>query len=139
MNIIDKIRNKTYKRSEPYKPNLESDWNKLESLFNCKFDDVFKNFHEVLLTNHIEGGFLTIREIYNCDSIKTVYEQEMECGNLTEDYIPIYDVGNGDCVCMKASECPQSKIYYISHDDDQIECLHDSFKDLISDTDWIEI
>jgi hypothetical protein len=57
-------------------------------------------------------------------------------GTFESDFLPFYSVGNGDHLCLRRSECPNSAVYFVPHDEPRVTKLHDSFDDYLRDADW---
>jgi len=62
------------------------------------------------------------------DTIEFTYEYEMNEGFWKRELIPFYSIGNGDYFCLHSKECPESVVYYYSHEENNIEKESDSFE-----------
>ncbi len=135
---IELIISKLFKRrTEPIDVASEEDWASLEKLLRCEFSNDYRSMVHLIGQYWFEGDFLIPRRRLDIDGIFETYEAEIETGrNWDLDLIPIMGIGNGDYVCFRASECPESPIYYVYHEDDSIERLHSNIVDFISDPDW---
>lgn len=104
----------------------------IEARFGCRLPEGFAAMRELIGEYCISGDHLPQAEVLG------VYESELTHNpNWTEDFIPFYAVGNGDFLCFRRSECPRSGIYYVAHDDPQVQKLHDSFDNYVRDPDWL--
>jgi hypothetical protein len=56
------------------------------------------------------------------------YDHEMSFDTWNPDLIPFIVVGNGDFFCLSAGKGPQSGVYYVDHENDDVEELTPSFQ-----------
>jgi hypothetical protein len=114
-------------------PSLE-DWEFIEKKFNCNFNQEFKFFIELMSEYSFPGDILNVStgNTNGNDSIVFTYDYEMNEGNWESDFIPFYSIGNGDYFCLNSKECPDSPVYYFSHEDYRMEKYLNSF------TEWLE-
>jgi hypothetical protein len=124
-------------KNPPELPPTEGEWSLLKKKFQCQLPPEFHDLQSLMCEYSFQGGFLRIAPRPNKDDILTVCQVEPETGrSWSGDLIPFYDVGNGDYVCLKASECPASGAYYLNHEDDGLEKIHDSLEAWLKDPDW---
>ncbi len=104
----------------------------IEAHFKCRLPEGLAEMRELIGEYCISGDHLPQDEMIRD------YEWELKHNpNWTEDFIPFYSVGNGDYLCFRRRECPHSGVYYVAHDDPQVQKLHDSFDDYLRDPDWL--
>jgi hypothetical protein len=129
---IENIARVRFKRSTVPDPRFsDSDVSSIEQRFECQLPEGFAAMRELIGTYCISGDHLPAKEVL------LNYDWELKNNpNWTEDFIPFYAVGNGDYLCFRRSECPQSGVYYVAHDDPQVQRLHASFDDYLCDADW---
>jgi hypothetical protein len=71
------------------------------------------------------------------DEMIATYEAEREINPQWEDdLIPFYGIGNGDYLCLRRSQCPNSGVYFIPHDEPRITLTHASFSEYLLDSEW---
>lgn len=116
--------------------NTQEDWDYLEQYFNCKFDEYFKAFMDLMSKYSFEGDILGISEKGDTDSIIYVYNHELEFqeGVWDTDLIPFHSIGNGDYECISIRRCPNSPVYYVSHEDNEKEEVSKSFQGWVKDS-----
>ncbi len=103
----------------------------IEARFGCRLPEGFAAMRELIGVYRISGDHLPQDEVLHD------YEWELKHNpNWTADFIPFYAIGNGDYLCFRRSECPQSAVYYVAHDDPEVQKLHRSFDDYLRDPDW---
>lgn len=122
------------KEAIQYDPPSLEDWKMLTNKFNCKFNQQFKIFIELISEFSFPGDILNVSRgnTNGNDSIVYTYDYEVNEGNWDVDYIPYYSIGNGDYFCLNSKECPDSAVYYFSHEDCRMGKYSDSF------TEWLE-
>ena len=119
------------KSSAPNPPSRDMGVTAIEERFKCRLPEGFAEMRELIGVYCISGDHLPVREVLHD------YEWELTHNpNWTEDFIPFYAVGNGDYLCFRRSECPASGVYYVAHDDPEVQKLHRSFDDYLRDSDW---
>ncbi|SEN49680.1 SMI1 / KNR4 family (SUKH-1) [Terribacillus saccharophilus] len=125
-NILDK-------ESENLDNPSSNDWSKLESKFSCSFPKEFVYFIELMSDYSFPGEILNVSSgnTNGNDTIEFTYDYERNQGDLEEDLIPFYSIGNGDYFCLVSKECPNSGVYYYSHEESVIEKDADNFEDWI--------
>lgn len=125
------IKNRFQARTEPGEPPQLSEWKALEARFGCRLPTELYDLRVLDARYWILGDHLPIAEIL------TDYEFELrENPNWSEDFIQFYAISNGDFLCVRRSECPQSGVYYVAHDDPEIQRLHSCVADYFADSDW---
>ncbi len=135
--IESRIGNAFWRKNPFEHPPTQEEWSRLERQFGCTFPPEFHSLQDLMSEYTFEGGYLLITPRPNEDDIETVCKAEKETGrNWPDDLIPFYDVGNGDYVCLKASECPASAVYFIYHENDTVERIHENLAAWIKDSDW---
>lgn len=104
-------------------------WEDLILKFKCEFSNDFVLFMDLINEYHFLGELLYVSKdpTNENDDICGVYDYEIKYGDWDVDLIPFYGIGNGDYFCLKASECPESAVYYYFHDDSHIEQYTISF------------
>lgn len=124
------------KRTIPVSPPTSMQWEALSSRFATSFAPEFVAFHELFARYHIDGGWLGVAPGLDVlsDAITDAYTFEHESAERRwdADLIPIYDLGNGDYYCLRASEEAKSAVYFIRHEDDTIERVAPSFAEWIA-------
>jgi hypothetical protein len=131
------IGDKFWLNKPPEVPPSESEWALLESQLGCQFPTDFRVLHDLMAKYIFEGEYLCIAPVENYDDIATVYNYERNSGrNWPVELIPFYSVGNGDYLCFKSSECPESAVYYIYHEDDTVKQVHGSLAAWLKDPEW---
>src|SRR5699024_12879244 len=61
------------------------------------------------------------------DTIELTYNYEVKQGTFPKELIPFYGIGNGDYFCLHSKECPNTNVYYYSHEEQSFEKDSDSF------------
>ena len=122
------------KEIDLYNIPLESDWINIGTKFGCRFSKIFKDYTE-LISKYILPGSLNVAEenTNGDDTITIVYDYEMEYGNWISNYIPFFQIGNGDYFCFNVDECPNSAIYFYNHEDESFKQYRGSFEFWIDD------
>lgn len=54
------------------------------------------------------------------DTIEFTYNYELKYGSWEKEWVPFYNIGNGDYFCLISNECPNSSVYYYSHEENKI-------------------
>lgn len=111
------------KLSEPTK----EDWKRVENTLGIKFAEDFKDFIDLTSKYSFPGDILGLEGYTESDTIDFTYKYEMNDGDWDEDMFPFYSIGNGDYICVSRKESPNSPVYYVSHDDDEIEKESEGF------------
>lgn len=87
-----------------------ADWHAIETAFGCKFPLLFYELHCLYSLYYFSGGWLPIAADIDPSSPNTpmaLAKIERELGRAWEDsLVPIYALGNGDYVCLRADEGP---------------------------------
>jgi SMI1-KNR4 cell-wall len=130
-NLLGKILNKEVGNLDNPSTN---DWTHLEKKFGCQFPEEFKYFIELMSVYVFPGDILnvSIGNTNGNDTIEFTYDYEMKQGVWKEDLIPFYSIGNGDYFCLHAKECPNTAVYYYSHEESSIEKEADSFEEWLN-------
>lgn len=116
---------------EQWFPN--EDVTRIEQHFGCLLPEGFAMVRTLMGIYTITGGHMSVDEI-----LKTP-ELEREVNPLWEgDFIPFNSIGNGDYICFRRRECPNSAIYYVPHDEFEVHILHASFDDYLKDPEWFD-
>ena len=99
-----------------------SDWEKIEKKFGCHFSSEFKLFIEMMSEYSFPGDILNVSngKTNGNDSIEFTYDYEMKQRGWKEELIPFYSIGNGDYFCLLSNECPNTGVYYYSHEENNI-------------------
>jgi hypothetical protein len=135
--IRDRIGDGFWPKDPPEAIPSPEDWAAIQARFGCAFPPEFHSLQELMSQFSFEGDYLRIAQHPRDSDIGSVCEAEAKTGRLWQkDLIPFYDVGNGDFVCLRASECPNSPVYYIYHEDDVVEKVHDSLEQWLQDPEW---
>ena len=80
---------------------------------------------------HLSGDHLPAEEIL------LNYDWELRNNpNWTDDFIPFRAIGNGDFLCVRRSDGAGSGVYYLAHDEPNIQRLHSSVADYLRDIEW---
>lgn len=129
-NILDGI---LEKEQENLKTPSKSDWENIEKKFGCQFPIEFRFFIDLMSEYTFPGDILNVSngKTNGNDTIEITYNYEMKQGGWKEELIPFYSIGNGDYFCLHANECPNTSVYYYSHDE-TIKKETDSFKDWLN-------
>lgn len=111
----------------------DDDTSRIEKHFDCSLPEGFSAVRALMGIYTITGGHMS------ADEILATPDLEREVNPLWEsDFIPFYEVGNGDYVCFRKSECPNSAIYYVPHDEPKVHVLHSSLDDYLKDPEWFD-
>jgi len=122
------------RRSEAESGASDEEWDRVQEYFSCQFPESFRLFMTIVTEYYFEGGLLSVAsdgEIEGEDTLITTVELEREMGNWPIDAVPFYDVGNGDYYCLNGNEGPNSRVYYVYHEDRRVEIVKASFDDWI--------
>lgn len=105
-----------------------NDWKYIEKKFGCQFPSEFKLFIEFMSEYSFPGDILNVSngKTNGNDTIEFTYDYEMQQGGWKEELIPFYSIGNGDYFCLLSNECPNSGVYYYSHEDTNMSEFHNS-------------
>ncbi|MGE7022148.1 SMI1/KNR4 family protein [Solibacillus cecembensis] len=111
-----------------------SDWERIEKKYKCKFPMEFRFFIDLMSEYSFPGGILNVShgKKNGNDTIEFTYDYEMKQGGWKEKLIPFYSVGNGDYFCLLSNECPNSGVYYYSHEHNNIEKDADNFEEWLN-------
>lgn len=135
--IEKRISDKLWKKKPAELPPTVSEWEQLEGLFGCRFPAEFRMLHDLMAKYMFEGDYLYVAPTDGEDDVASVYNYEKSLErNWPVELIPFYSVGNGDYLCLKSSECPDTAVYYIYHEDDSVELIHESLAAWIQDPEW---
>ena len=140
----DEFANLVAKRCRQQQPPLrlptQDDWTALESTFGCKFPPLYYELHRLYSLYRFEGEWLPIApdiDPLSPDTPATVAAFERESGQFWDDaLVPIYALGNGDYVCLRADEGIASRVLFVDHERDEISVLNDSLDEFLADPDW---
>lgn len=112
-----------------------SDWTQIEKNFNCKFPTEFIFFIELMSEYSFPGDILNVSsgKTNGNDTIQFTYDYEVKHGGWKEGLIPFYNIGNGDYVCLLSNECPDTGVYYYSHEDGIIKQDATTFEEWIKE------
>jgi len=121
-NILDK-------ENENLKEPSDRDWVNLENKFGCKFPKEFISFIELMSKYMFPGDILNVStgKTNGNDTIELTYNYEVKQGTFPKELIPFYGIGNGDYFCLHSKECPNTNVYYYSHEEQSFEKDSDSF------------
>ncbi|WP_078552274.1 SMI1/KNR4 family protein [Bacillus alkalicellulosilyticus] len=113
---------------------LASDWEKIEKKFGCEFPAEFKFFIELMSEYSFPGDILNVStgKTNGNDTIEFTYDYEMKQGGWKKELIPYYSIGNGDYFCLISNECPNSGVYYYSHEENNIDKEADNFEEWLN-------
>ncbi|UTR16755.1 SMI1/KNR4 family protein [Salipaludibacillus sp. LMS25] len=108
-----------------------SDWEYIEKKFGCQFPLEFKFFIELMSVYSFPGDILNVStgKTNGNDTIKLTYDYEMKQEGWKEKLIPFYSIGNGDYFCLLSNECPNTGVYYYSHEEANIDKEADDFEE----------
>ena len=111
-----------------------SDWARIENKFGCQFPTEFRFFIELMSEYSFPGDILNVSngKTNGNDTIEFTYDYEMKQGRWKEELIPFYSIGNGDYFCLLSSECPDTGVYYYSHEENGIEREADHFEEWLN-------
>lgn len=111
-----------------------SDWAKLEKSFGCQFPTEFRFFIELMSEYSFPGDILNVSNgnTNGNDTIEFTHEYEMKQGGWKVELIPFYSIGNGDYFCLLSNECPNTGVYYYSHEENDIEKEADNFEEWLN-------
>ncbi|KOP63620.1 SMI1 / KNR4 family protein [Lysinibacillus sp. FJAT-14745] len=107
-----------------------SDWEKIEKKYGCQLPMEFKFFIELMTEYSFPGDILNVSngKTNGNDTIEFTYDYEMKFGGWKKELIPFYSVGNGDYFCLLSNKCPNTGVYYYSHEENNIEKDADNFE-----------
>jgi hypothetical protein len=106
---------------------------RIEEHFRCRLPESFSHMRALIGLYRIYGDHLPANEI-----ILTA-KAEKEINPLwDDDLLPFYAIGNGDYLCLRLSECPDSRVYFVPHDDSFISITHPTFDDYLKDREWFD-
>lgn len=110
---------------------LASDWEKIEKKFGCQFPSEFKFFIELMSEYSFPGDILNVSNgrTNGNDTIEFTYDYEMKQGGWKKELIPFYSIGNGDYFCLLSNECPNTGVYYYSHEEANINKEVNNFEE----------
>ncbi len=122
-----------YSDSNP--PVYEIHWEEMKEKYKCNFPKCFIYYIEEQRNFSLYGCHL--RPVGE-DSIFLTAESEKNISSKywDDDLIPFYDVGNGDLICLRASEGENSRVYYRYHEDYSVVELEKTFDDWLLNPDW---
>lgn len=111
-----------------------NDWARIENKFGCQFPTEFRFFIELMSEYSFPGDILNVSngKTNGNDTIEFTYDYEMKQGRWEEELIPFYSIGNGDYFCLLSSECPDTEVYYYSHEENGIEREADNFEEWLN-------
>jgi hypothetical protein len=107
------------------------DWEKIEKKFGCEFPEEFKDFIELMSEYSFPGDILNVSsgKTNGNDTIEFTYDYEIKQGGWKEELIPFYSIGNGDYFCLLSNECPNTGVYYFSHEESTIDKEASNFEE----------
>jgi hypothetical protein len=104
---------------------------RIEDYFGCSMPEGFTAMRALIGIYRIEGDHMPAEEMI------AAFEAEKEINPTWEDdLIPFYAIGNGDYLCFRKSECPNSGVYFIPHDEARITKTHSTFSHYLNDPKW---
>ena len=108
-----------------------SDQENIEKKFRCQFPSEFKYFIELMSEYSFPGDILNVSNANTNgnDTIEFTYDYEMTQGGWKEELIPFYSIGNGDYFCLISNECPNTGVYYYSHEENNIDKEVNNFEE----------
>ena len=111
-----------------------NDWAKLEKSFGCQFPTEFRFFIELMSEYSFPGDILNVSNgnTNGNDTIEFTHDYEMKQGGWKVEIIPFYSIGNGDYFCLLSNECPNTGVYYYSHEENDIEKEADNFEEWLN-------
>ncbi len=128
------------KRQSPLRLPSDADWSALESAFNCKFPPLFYELHRLYSLYHFSGDWLPVApdiDPLNADTPLLTAKLERQTGRVwDESLVPVFALGNGDYVCLRADEGTNSRVLFAGHESDSIYVLKNSIDEFLSDRDW---
>lgn len=112
----------------------ENDWIQLEKRFGCQFPKEFRYFIDLMSEYVFPGDILNVSsgKTNGNDTIEFTYDYELKQGVWKKELIPFYSIGNGDYFCLLANECPNTGVYYYSHEEHNVEKEADSFEEWLN-------
>ncbi|HBA73086.1 MAG: SMI1 / KNR4 family protein [Geobacteraceae bacterium GWC2_55_20] len=113
----------------------DQDWKVLQDFFKTELPHEFISFVELMSEYAFPGDILKVQEadVDGSDTILSTYQHERKEGLWPPQLIPFYSVGNGDYFCLSAVEGNQSAVYYIYHEDMNVERYSNNFEEWIKD------
>lgn len=128
------------RRAKPLRLPVETDWTALEANFGCTFPPLFYELHRLYSLYHFFGEWLPIAadiDPLSPDTSALVADLEREAGRPWDDaLVPIYALGNGDYVCLRADEGASSRVMFVDHENGEVSVLKESLSDFLADPDW---
>jgi hypothetical protein len=122
--IADLVSKKFAKNTLPEPAMPPDDGVRIEDYFGC-------SMRALIGIYRIEGDHMPAEEMI------AAFEAEKEINPTWEDdLIPFYAIGNGDYLCFRKSECPNSGVYFIPHDEARITKTHSTFSHYLNDPKW---
>lgn len=118
-------------------PPSTNDWLQLEKKFGCSFPEEFRYFIELKAEYRFPGDVLNVssgRSNGN-DTIQFTYDDEMLTGFWDEALIPFYSLGNGDYFCLCSKACPNTGVFYYSHEDFSVTKEAATFEEWLKNVD----
>lgn len=112
-----------------------ADWAAVRKRFNCDFPRTFELLAEQ--TDYALSG-AHLRPV-GPDSMVECADTEKEATpeSWDDDLVPIYAVGNGDLICLRASEGRESRVYHRDHEDNySVTVIAESVDDWLRDPEW---
>lgn len=107
------------------------DWHAIEEYFSTEFSIEFKAFIDLMSEFAFPGDVFNAASLEDSngnDLITEVYELERQNSNWPKNCIPFYGIGNGDFFVVNARDNQRSPVYYLHHEDGQLEKYSDSFQ-----------
>jgi len=118
-------------------PVTEENWAEMKARFRCDFPQCFVYYIEEQKSYSLYGCHLRpVGE--DLIHIAAQWEKDISPENWDDDLIPFYDVGNGDLICLRASEGESSRVYYWNHEDFSITQAEESFENWLLNPEWHE-
>ncbi|MEH7653460.1 SMI1/KNR4 family protein [Bacillus safensis] len=111
-----------------------SDWENIVKKFGCQFPLEFKFFIELMSKYSFPGDILNVStgNTNGNDTIEFTYDYEIKKGRWKEELIPFYSLGNGDYFSLLSNECPNTGVYYYSHEETDIDKEANSFEEWLN-------
>ena len=106
------------------------DWESLSGYFNTDFDSDFVTFINLMSEWAFPGEIYNVTENNNNgnDTIKTVYDFEMNCGEWNKNMIPFCAIASGDYFCIDSNN---KSVMYFYHDKQEFEFYCNDFEEWI--------
>lgn len=127
-------------RTTALRPPSDADSQAIETAFGCKFPPLFYELHRLYSLYSFAGEWLPIAgdiDPLSPDTPMVVAKIERELGRAWDDaLVPIYALGNGDYVCLRANEGATSRVVFADHENNNVTPLKENFSEFLADPDW---